>query len=128
MMKLSYALLACFVLVGCEPKSSSALDLSKATPDQVVASAHLSEAFAHPDKLIVGEADGYSIIGDDMFMLLNGFEAKQFLSAHGYGKTLRSIAVRRTPNSIEVEVEIEGKDGAKGTLLLFTDGEKQGRG
>jgi hypothetical protein len=126
-MKIPDALLACIALVGCKPNSSATLDFSKVTPEQVVAMADLPEALAQPDKLIVAEADGRCVIGE-AFALLNGAESKRFLSAHGYARTLRAIAARRTRNSIEVEVEIEGKDGARGTLRLFTDGDDQGHG
>lgn len=125
-MKLRLSLLAFLSLVGC----SSTTEVNPAaalTPAQVLTWAQLDQTLANPSKLQVGQADGQAILGDYV-TLLNGADAKNFLRQHGYAKTLRTLAVRRTQSTIEIDLEIEGKDGAKTTLTLKADGGKQGVG
>jgi hypothetical protein len=125
-MKPSLSLLALLSLVGCssttEVKPAAAL-----TPVQVLTWAQLDQALANPRDLVVAQADGGAGLGDYV-TLMDGEEAKCFLLQHGYAKTLRTLAVRRTESTIEVDVEIEGKDGQKATLTLYADGGKQGVG
>lgn len=138
-MKPPLLLLASLTLVGCHtpsevasnasPAATSAIEttLSRLTPEQVIAWADLPTNLARPELLIVGEADGQGVLGDYV-TLMNGAEAKDFLLKHGYAKTLRVVEVRRTRGTIQVDLEISGKDGAKGLLMLFADGGKQGEG
>jgi len=125
-MKPSLSLLALLSLVGCssttEVKPAAAL-----TPVQVLTWAQLDQTLANPSKLQVGQADGQAILGEYV-TLLNGADAKNFLRQHGYAKTLRTLAVRRTQSTIEIDLEVEGKDGQKATLTLKADGGKQGVG
>jgi len=129
-MKPSLSLLALLSLVGCssttEVKPAAALTAAL-TPVQVLTWAQLDQTLANPSKLQVGQADGQAILGEYV-TLLNGADAKNFLRQHGYAKTLRTLAVRRTQSTIEIDLEVEGKDGAKTTLTLKADGGKQGVG
>ena len=143
-MKLGLPLLATLALVGCQtapeiasaststaaaPTAPSAIETtsSRLTPEQVIAWADLPKTLARPRRMIIAQADGCGQLGDYV-ALLNGEEAKQFLIKHGYAKTLRVLSVRRTRSTIKVDLEIEGKDGAKGHLILYADGGKQGVG
>lgn len=138
-MKPPLLLLASLAFVGCHTPSevantttspaTSAIEttLSRLTPEQVIAWADLPTNLARPELLIVGEADGQGVLGDYV-TLMNGAEAKDFLLKHGYAKTLRVVDVRRTRSTIQVDLEISGKDGAKGHLILYADGGKQGEG
>lgn len=138
-MKPSLSLLALLSLVGCHtpsqvasnavPAATSTFETtsSRLTSEQVIAWADLPQTLANPSKLQVGQADGQAILGDYV-TLLNGADAKNFLRQHGYAKTLRTLAVRRTQSTIEIDLEIEGKDGAQTTLTLKADGGKQGVG
>jgi hypothetical protein len=138
-MKTPYLLLASLVLVGCHthsevassatPAATSAIETpsSRLTPEQVIAWADLPTNLARPELLIVGEADGQGVLGDYV-TLMNGAEAKDFLLKHGYAKTLRIVEVRRTRSTIQVDLEISGKDGVQGLLMLYADGGKQGEG
>lgn len=144
-MKFSGSLLALLALVGCRTPSEVAstpvgqvvtaapassqvgTTSSRLTPEQVIAWADLPTTLARPDLLIVCQADGRGVLGDYV-TLLNGAEAKDFLLKHGYAKILRVVDVRRTRSTIQVDVEIAGKDGAQGFLMLYADGAKQGEG
>ena len=138
-MKFGCSLLVTLALVGCHtpyevasnatPAATSAIETtsSRLTPEQVIAWADLPANLARPELLIVGQADGRGVLGDYV-TLLNGAEAKDFLVKHGYAKNLRVVAVRRTRSTIQVDLEISGKDGAQGLLMLFADGGKQGIG
>ena len=139
-MKFGCSLLVTLALVGCHPHSEVASTTtspaptstfettsSRLTSEQVIAWADLPTNLARPEHLIVCQADGRGVLGDYV-TLLNGAEAKDFLVKHGYAKNLRIVAVRRTRSTIEVDLEISGKDGAQGLLMLFADGGKQGIG
>jgi hypothetical protein len=126
-MKTWLALLALLALVGCETPTKNSTAAPTLTPEQVLAWAKLDQTLANPRKLAVGQADGRATLGEYV-TLLNGAEAKRFLRKHGYAKTLRTLAVRRTPSTIEIDLEIQGADGAKATLTLYADGHKQGIG
>ena len=128
-MKLWCTLLTLFALVGCQtsPTPDAPRAADSLTPEQVIAWAKLDQTLANPRQLTVAQADGRTALGEYV-TLLNGAEAKRFLRKHGYAKTLRVVAVRRTSSTIQVDVEIEGTDGAKATLTLYADGAKQGIG
>jgi len=139
-MKFGCSLLVTLALVGCHPHSEVASTTtlpaptstfettsSRLTSEQVIAWADLPTNLARPELLIVCQADGRGVLGDYV-TLLNGAEAKDFLLKHGYAKTLRVLSVRRTRSTITIDLEIQGKDGAKGHLILYADGGKQGVG
>jgi len=142
-MKLGLSLLATLALVGCQnapevasaavttasPTAPAAIETTsrRLTPKQVIAWADLPKTLARPRRMIIAQADGCGQLGDYVG-LLNGEEAKQFLIKHGYAKTLRVLSVRRTRSTITIDLEIQGKDGAKGHLILYADGGKQGVG
>lgn len=138
-MKFGCSLLVTLALVGCHthsevvsnaaPAATAAIATpsSRLTPEQVIAWADLPTNLARPEHLIVCQADGRGVLGDYV-TLLNGEEAKQFLIKHGYAKTLRVLSVRRTRSTITIDLEISGKDGAQGLLMLYADGGKQGEG
>jgi hypothetical protein len=124
-MKPQLLLFACLALVGCSSASKPAA--TALTPEQVLSWAKLDQTLARPRDLVVAQADGRAGLGDYV-TLMNGLEAKRFLRQHGYGQTLRTVAVRRTESTIEVDVEIAGRDGQKTILTLYADGHKQGIG
>ena len=125
-MKLWCSLLALLALVGCTSASAPAAR-EGLTPEQVLAWADLGRTLARPRALVVGRADGRAALGEYV-TLLNGEDAKRFLRRHGYAQTLRIVAVRRTEGTIQVDVEIAGRDGQKTLLILYADGDKQGIG
>ena len=124
-MKPQLLLFACLALVGCS--SASKPSATALTPEQVLSWAKLDQTLARPRDLVVAQADGRAGLGDYV-TLMNGEEAKRFLRQHGYAQTLRTVAVRRTESTIEVDVEIAGRDGQKTILTLYADGHKQGIG
>jgi hypothetical protein len=124
-MKPQLLLFACLALVGCSSASKPAA--TALTPEQVLSWAKLDQTLARPRDLVVAQADGRAGLGDYV-TLMNGEEAKRFLRQHGYAQTLRTVAVRRTESTIEVDVEIAGRDGQKTILTLYADGHKQGIG
>ena len=126
-MKTWFALLALLALVGCETPTKNSTAAANLTPEQVLAWAKLDQTLANPRKLTVGQADGRATLGEYV-TLLNGEEARRFLRRHGYAQTVRTVAVRRTESTIQVDVEIEGTDGAKATLTLYADGHRLGIG
>jgi hypothetical protein len=126
-MKPWFPLLALLALVGCETPTKPAATAANLTPEQVLAWAKLDQTLARPRDLVVAQADGRAGLGDYV-TLMNGEEAKRFLRQHGYAQTLRTVAVRRTESTIEVDVEIAGRDGQKTILTLYADGHKQGIG
>jgi hypothetical protein len=126
-MKTWFALLALLTLVGCETPTKNTTTAPTLTPEQVLAWAKLDQTLANLRKLTVGQADGRVTLGEYV-TLLNGEEAKRFLRRHGYAQTLRTVAVRRTERTIQVDVEIAGRDGQKIILTLYADGHKQGIG
>jgi hypothetical protein len=123
-MKLWCALLTLLALVGCQ---TSPVPEAPRAADSLIAWAKLDQTLANPRKLTVGQADGRAALGEYV-TLLNGAEAKRFLRKHGYAKTLRTLAVRRTPSTIEIDLEIQGTDGTKATLTLYADGHRLGIG
>jgi hypothetical protein len=126
-MKPWLALLTFLALVGCETPMKPAATAANLTPEQVLAWAKLDQTLVRPRGLVVAQADGRAGLGEYV-TLLNGEEAKRFLRKHGYAQTLRTVAVRRTASTIEVDVEIAGRDGQKTILTLYADGHKQGIG
>jgi hypothetical protein len=128
-MKLWCALLTLLALVGCQtsPAPDAPRAVDSLTPEQVLAWAKLDQTLANPRQLAVGQADGRATLGEYV-TLLNGEETKRFLRKHGYAQTVRTVAVRRTASTIQVDVEIAGRDGQKTILTLSADGHKQGIG
>jgi hypothetical protein len=98
------------------------------SPQNVIAWAHLDDTLgAHVESIVCGEADGKAVLADYV-MVLNGQEMVQFVKAHGYRSHRGPLAVRRRAMSMEVDVEITGKDGATLVISLFADGTMQGAG
>jgi hypothetical protein len=94
----------------------------------VISWAHLDDTLRyHLDRVGVGEADGKSILADYV-IVQNGGEIVAFVRKHGYQSFVGPMAVRKNRNSIEVDVEITGKDGAKAIMTLFADGTMHGVG
>ena len=94
----------------------------------VMSWAHLDDALRyHLDQVGFGEADKKSILADYV-IVLNGEEMVVFVRKHGYQSFRGPIAVRKRGTSLEVDVEITGKDGAKTIITLFADGTMQGVG
>ncbi|NBX35232.1 hypothetical protein EBR16_07730, partial [bacterium] len=116
-MKPWFPLLALLALVGCETPTKPAATAANLTPEQVLAWAKLDQTLVRPRGLVVAQADGRASLGEYV-TLMNGEEAKRFLRKHGYAQTLRTVAVRRTASTIEVDVEIAGRDGQKAILTL----------
>jgi hypothetical protein len=139
-MRLSLALLALVAFVGCQPTAEtqrgtpaelSALRSNGGrgfTAGDVVTWAQLDDHFRDQTvKLAVGQADGKALLGR-LVLLENGAEAAEFLKAHGCAQISGPIGVRKLPTSLEVEVEITGKDGQKLVLILKSDGTPAGEG
>ena len=94
----------------------------------VISWAHLDDALgAHVDSIACGEADGKAILADYV-MVLNGRNMVQFVKTHGYRSFRGPLAVRKLATSMEVDVEITGKDGATLVITLFADKTMQGVG
>lgn len=139
-MRLSLALLALVTLVGCQPSVEtlrgtpaelSALRSNGArsfTAGDVVTWAQLDDHFRDQTvKLTVGQADGKALLGR-LVLLENGAEAADFLKAHGCAQLSGPIGVRRLPSTLQVDVELTGKDGQKLILILTSDGTPAGEG
>jgi len=135
-----FPLLALLVLVGCKP----AVETLHGTPPELSAVRSTGEkSFSAGDvftwaqlddtfldrtaKLEVGAADGKALLGR-LVMLENGAEAADFLKAHGCAKITGPIGVRKLQTSLQVEVELTGKDGQKRILILKSDGNPAGEG
>jgi hypothetical protein len=134
------ALLLVLVLVGCKPTAETLrgtpaeLSLVRSTGERsfsagdVVTWAQLDDHFRdRTAKLEVGQADGKALLGR-LVLLENGAEAADFLKAHGCAQISGPIGVRKLPTSLEVEIEITGKDGQKLVLILKSDGTPAGEG
>jgi len=139
-MRLSLALLALVTFVGCQPSvetlRGTPAELSALrsnggrgfTAGDVVTWAQLDDHFRDQAvKLAVGQADGKALLGR-LVLLENGAEAADFLKAHGCAQISGPIGVRKLPTSLEVEIEITGKDGQKLVLILKSDGTPAGEG
>ena len=139
-MRLSLALLALVTFVGCQPSvetlRGTPAELSALrsnggrgfTAGDVVTWAQLDDHFRDQTvKLAVGQADGKALLGR-LVLLENGAEAADFLKAHGCAQISGPIGVRKLPTSLEVEIEITGKDGQKLVLILKSDGTPAGEG
>ncbi len=101
---------------------------ARPTPAGVVAWADLDGHLgAVPVRLPVGLADGRAVLGDCVTML-NGAETAAFVARHGYAGLERRLAVRRTASTLEVDVEIRGRDGTAFVVKLYADGALQGAG
>ena len=139
-MRLLPALLALFLLVGCKPtaltlrgtpaelsavRSSGERDFSVG---DVVTWAQLDDHFRERTaKVEAGLADGKALLGR-LVMLENGAEAAEFLMAHGCAEISGPTGVRKLTTTLEVEVELTGKDGKKLILILKSDGTPAGEG
>jgi hypothetical protein len=78
-------------------------------------------------KLEVGAADGKALLGR-LVLLEKAAEAAAFLKAHGCAQVSGPIGVRQLPTSLQVDVELIGKDGQKLILILSSDGTPAGEG
>ena len=139
-MRLSLALLALVSFVGCQPTAEtlrgtpaelSALRSTGGrgfTAGDVVTWAQLDDHFRDQTvRLAVGQADGKALLGR-LVLLENGAEAADFLKAHGCAQLSGPIGVRKLPSSLQVDVELTGKDGQKLILILTSDGTPAGEG
>jgi len=135
-----FLLIAMLPAAGCKP----AVETLRGTPAElsalrssgertfsagdVVTWAQLDDTFLDRSaKLEVGAADGKTVLGR-LVMLENGEDAANFLKAHGCAKITGPIGVRKLPTSLQVEVELTGKDGQKLILILKSDGNPAGEG
>ena len=139
-MRLSLALLALVTFVGCQPSvetlRGTPAELSALrsnggrgfTAGDVVTWAQLDDHFRDRTvKLAVGQADGKTLLGR-LVMLENAAETADFLKAHGCAQISGPIGVRKLPSSLQVDVELTGKDGQKLILILSSDGTPAGEG
>jgi hypothetical protein len=94
----------------------------------VVAWAELDRELGGGEPPAFGQADGRAVLGNRV-LALNGEELHRFLRAHGYGGHGRPIRMRRAgPGTLDVELEILGKDGARMRLILRSSGLPEGVG
>ena len=132
--------LGLLALVGCSPAAvtlrGTPAELSALrsnggrsfTAGEVVTWAQLDDHFRDQTvKLTVGQADGKALLGR-LVLLENGAEAADFLKAHGCAQLSGPIGVRKLPTSLQVDVELTGKDGQKLILILTSDGTPAGEG
>ncbi|MDP5013212.1 MAG: hypothetical protein NWP56_01555 [Opitutales bacterium] len=132
--------LGLLALVGCSPAAvtlrGTPAELSALrsnggrsfTAGDVVTWAQLDDHFRDQTvKLTVGQADGKALLGR-LVLLENGAEAADFLKAHGCAQLSGPIGVRKLPTSLQVDVELTGKDGQKLILILTSDGTPAGEG
>ena len=132
--------LGLLALVGCSPAAvtlrGTPAELSALrsnggrsfTAGDVVTWAQLDDHFRDQTvKLTVGQADGKALRGR-LVLLENGAEAADFLKAHGCAQLSGPIGVRKLPTSLQVDVELTGKDGQKLILILTSDGTPAGEG
>jgi len=138
--RLSLALLTLISFVGCQPAAvtlrGTPAELSALrstggrgfTAGDVVTWAQLDDTFLdRTAKLEVGAADGKALLGR-LVLLENAAEAADFLKAHGCAQISGPIGVRRLPSTLQVDVELTGKDGQKLILILTSDGTPAGVG
>ena len=132
--------LGLLALVGCSPAAvtlrGTPAELSALRSNggrsfsagDVVTWAQLDDHFRDQTvKLTVGQADGKALLGR-LVLLENGAEAADFLKAHGCAQLSGPIGVRKLPTSLQVDVELTGKDGQKLILILTSDGTPAGEG
>lgn len=111
------------VLAGCCAETA----LPPFSPHDVVRWAELDRTLAGKPPAY-GKADGRAVLAGRV-LALNGAELAAFLSRHGYSGHGRAERMRRVDaRTLDVEVEVRGKDGATFRLILRSDGEEQGRG
>jgi hypothetical protein len=126
------------LITSCEPHEMSFGDtktgmvtsgsLRSISPYDVISWAHLDDVLRHHlDQVVVGEADGKSILADYV-TVINGHEMVAFARKHGYQSFRGPIAVRKQGDSLEVDVEIMGEQGSKTVITLYADGTMQGAG
>jgi hypothetical protein len=110
-------------LAACCP--DNALPPFSAT--EVVAWAQL-DASLSGEPPAYGKADGKAVLGNRV-MALNGEELHRFIRANGYEGHGRPLRMRRAgPGTLDVEVEVRGRNGARMLLILRSDGGPQGVG
>lgn len=102
---------------------------TRPSPGQVLAWANLDENLGRrPETLVFGQADGRSILGEKV-LVLNGEEMVRFVRAHRYQAHDGIDAAEAAGDGLtRIHVTIHGRDGARMTLLLQSDGEDPGRG
>ena len=61
-------------------------------------------------------------------LLENAADAAAFLKAHGCAQVSGPTGVRQLPTSLQVDIELTGKDGQKLILILTSDGKPAGEG
>jgi len=116
--------LLALALAACCPDNA----LPPFSAADVVAWAELDASLGGKELPVFGKADGKAVLGNRV-MALNGEELHRFVKAHGYSGHGRPLRMRRAgPGTLDVEVEIRGKDGARMILLLRSDGGPQGVG
>ena len=126
-MRLPALCLALLFFSGCAHQSAPATT-SELTPERVLAWADLDAHLGrHPQQLQVGQADGRAVLGTRV-MLLNAEDIRRFVALHGYAGVRRVVAERRTPSTLEIDVEIAGRDGQVLRITLLSDGGLQGVG
>lgn len=112
---------------GCAHQSAPAL-IPELTSERVLAWADLDAHLGrHPQQLRVGQADGRAVLGTRV-MLLNAEDIRRFVALHGYAGVRRVVTERRTPSTLEIDVEIAGRDGQVLLITLLSDGRPQGVG
>lgn len=118
------ALVVLMLLTGCASVAPS----YQPSSEQVLAWAQLDVRLGrHSAELTYGQADGKAVLGDRV-LVLNGEAMVCFVRAHGYARAENILEVRRLSTATEVDVIIVGKDGARMTLTLQSDGSPQGSG
>jgi hypothetical protein len=116
-------LLALFVAACCPDNA-----LPPFTAQEVVEWADLDNTLGGKELPLYGKADGLAVLGTRV-LALDGEGLHRFLKAHGYAGHGRPLRMRRAgPGTLEVELEIQGKDGARFRLILRSDGGPQGEG
>lgn len=112
------------LLAGCCPDNA----LPPFGAGEVVAWAELDTHLGAAEPPPFGKADGKSVLGNRV-LVLNGEELHRFIKAHGYAGHGRPLRMRRAgPGTLDVELEVLGKDGARLRIILRSDGGPQGVG
>lgn len=111
-------------LAACCPDNA----LPPFSANDVVAWAELDTALGGSEPPAYGRADGKAVLGNRV-MVLNGEALHRFIKAHGYGGHGKPLRMRRAgPGTLDVELEVVGKDGARLRVILRSDGGPQGVG
>lgn len=111
-------------LAACCPDNA----LPPFSANDVVAWAELDTSLGGAEPPAYGKADGKTVLGNRV-MVLNGEALHRFIKAHGYGGHGRPLRMRRAgPGTLDVELDIRGRDGATLRVILRSDGGPQGAG